>query len=298
MVNVFKSAQAREKVISSYDELLKLWDTDFEARNIATRYGTTHCLTAGNASNPPLMLFHGVGDNSALMWALNMKALSSRFYCIAVDTLGGPGKSVPNERFTKKFFNQTDWIDELADRFGLETMYAAGVSNGAHMAYHYTVARPERVIRTICLEGGMVKYPLKAMLGTMMMMFPEMLVPTDGNLRKIIRKLSAPSSAVFDVHPQLEDHLVLLMKSHNQRAMFPHQPHKYYKEQGAAARDKLYFLAGDHHSVVKKELVALLETDGFRYGIVHGAGHAINHEQPDRVHREIFQFLLGDPSHA
>lgn len=56
--------------------------------DIATPYGTTHCITAGDKSLPPLLLFHGVGDNSAVMWLLNMKELARHFYCIAVETLG------------------------------------------------------------------------------------------------------------------------------------------------------------------------------------------------------------------
>lgn len=294
MVRVFKNEKARAAVMSSYDGLLRLWDTDLETRCIATRYGSTHCLIAGQASNPPLLLFHGVGDNSAVMWALNMQALSRRFYCIAVDTLGGPGKSVPNDRFTRTEFSPMDWIGEVADGLGLAKMYLAGVSNGAYLAYQYTAERPERVARTVCMEGGMVTNPLLTVIRTMMLMFPEMLAPTDRNLRRVVRKLSAPGTDVFDVHPELEAHLVLLMKSHNQRAMFPHRPQKYRREQGAAVRDKLYFLLGDYPVVLGIGFRSLLEREGFRYAIIPGAGHAINQEQPELVHREIFRFLLGD----
>jgi len=65
MVSVFKNEKARAAVMSSYDDLLQLWGTGFETRDIVTRFGATHCLIAGQASNPPLLLFHGVGDNSA-----------------------------------------------------------------------------------------------------------------------------------------------------------------------------------------------------------------------------------------
>ena len=293
-MEVFKSEALRTQVLSSYDEILRMWDTDVEAHDVYTSYGITHCLTAGNPAAPPLMLFHGVGDNSALMWALNMKTLARHFYCIAVDTLGGPGKSKPNTRFTRAEFEQTGWINELAQHFDLHTFQLAGVSNGAHIAYHYTVACPERVLRTLCLEGGPVQSPIKAMISTLMLMFPEMLIPTDHNVRKIIRKLSSPSSDVFDRHPLLEDHLVLLMKSHNQRSMFPHRPHPYDREADRTVRDKLYFLLGDHSTVVRKDLAALLGKEGYRHSIIPQAGHAINHEQPERVHQEMLSFLLGN----
>ncbi|GBG08343.1 hypothetical protein PAT3040_02923 [Paenibacillus agaridevorans] len=294
MVQIFKNEKMRQEVLSSYDEVLQMWGTEIEVRNVETRFGTTHCLIAGRADNPPLLLFHGVGDNSALMWALNMKELSRRFYCIAVDTLGGPGKSVPNEWFVKGSFSQLEWLDDVADHFGLRTTNVAGVSNGAYLAYQYTVARPERVRKAVCLEGGMVVSPIQSMFRTIMLMFPEMLIPTDRNLRKIIPKLCSPASRVFDEHPLLASHLVLLMKGHNQKAMFPHQPRKYISEQGMALKDKLYFLVGDHHAVVGKAFIELLKRDGYRYKMISKAGHAINQEQPESVHKEMFGFLLGD----
>lgn len=293
MSNVFKNARARAKVLASYEEVLQLWGTRVEAHDVPTRYGSTHCLTAGEAGQPPLLLFHGVGDNSALMWALNMKELSRHFYCIAIDTLGGPGRSIPNQNYTKKTFDRVEWINGLASHFGLATMHLAGVSNGAHIAYHYTTACPERVGRAVCLEGGIVTSPLKAMARTLMLMFPEILMPTDRNMHKVIRKLCSPSSNVFDDYPLLVDHLVLLMKSHNQGAMFPHRPQLYNKPMGAAVRDKLYFLLGDHHSVVEKGYSDFLGREGFRYRVIPGAGHAINHEQPDLVNQEIIAFLQG-----
>lgn len=64
--------------------------------DIDTTYGTTHVIACGNEDNPPLVLFHGVGDDSALMWNYNAKFLSEHYRIYAVDTIGGPGKSVPS----------------------------------------------------------------------------------------------------------------------------------------------------------------------------------------------------------
>lgn len=295
MLSPFKNNRQREKVLASYDELLKLWDADVESRFVETSYGRTHVLLAGDLGNPPLMLFHGVGDNSALMWALNIGTLSAHFYCIAVDTLGGPGKSEPGVRFNQAEFNSISWLEEVREGLGLGSLYAAGVSNGAYMAYRYAAAKPNIVLKTVCMEGGMIPDPLKAMLSTVKMMFPELLLPTDRNLRRVIAKLSSPESDVFERYPALAEHLVLLMRSHNQRAMFPHKPQKYTSGEAASLRDKLYFLLGDHHTVAGPSFVDLLEREGFRYSIVKRAGHAINHEQPEAVHNEMISFFLQTP---
>ena len=115
MISVFKSQQGMNEVLSSYNELLKMWGTEISEQDVPTTFGSTHCIIAGSPQNPPLLLLHGVGDNSAVMWPLNIKELSKHFYCIAVDTLGCPGKSIPNESFNKKTFSQTAWINQVAD---------------------------------------------------------------------------------------------------------------------------------------------------------------------------------------
>lgn len=291
MIQVFKSEQARRDVLASYDELIAMWGVEPESHEVPTKYGLTHCLTAGNKQNPPLVLLHGVGDNSAVMWALNIQALSERYFCIAVDTLGGPGKSVPNEHYSKKNFRQTEWLTEVIDYFGLDKVYIAGVSNGAYMAYHYTTAHPERIRKTMCLEGGIVTSPIKSMISTLLLMFPEILLPTERNMHRIVRRLSSPHADVFDRHPLLAKHLVLLMKSHNQQAMFAHQVVPYDEARGAAVKEKLYFLLGDQHRVVTRRTVDLIKQGQYAYRIIERTGHGINHERPQAVHDEMFRFF-------
>ncbi|MHA6531501.1 alpha/beta fold hydrolase [Paenibacillus sp. BAC0078] len=297
MVKIFKSEVGRETVLQSYDSLLERWNTEIEEKDIVTPYGTTHCVFAGNAANPPLLLFHGVGDNSAVMWLLNMETLSHHFYCIAVDTLGGPGKSVPNENYTKQTFSQVDWITSIADSLKLGRFHIAGVSNGAYMAYNYATMESERVERVVCMEGGMITAPVKAMVQTLLMMFPEILLPTRSNLLKVVQKLSSPNSRMFEKHPEVADHLVLLMKNHNQQAMFIHKLQRYDKERALRIRDRLYFLLGDYKLDHKQDFIRLLKDGDFRYQVIPDAGHGVNHEQPEAVNREMISFLQGSSNY-
>lgn len=292
MVQVYKNESARNLVIGSYNKILDIWSTPYQEHDVPTEYGLTHCITSGNSENPSLLLFHGVGDNSAVMWALNIRELSRHFYCIAVDTIGGPGKSVPNDKFNKQTFNQVKWIDQILDHFKINTVNIAGVSNGAYIAYNYTAVRCDRVRKAVCMEGGMITSPLKSMIQTLMMMFPEILIPTNRNLLKVLKKLSSPGADVFERYPLLAEHLVLLMKSHNQQAMFAHKLEKYDKTRADSVKEKLIFLIADHKIGLKKDFMAILNGDGFRYKIIPNAGHGINHEQPEVVHKEIIGFLI------
>lgn len=293
MIEVFKSPKAMGNVLKSYNALLRMWDVEYRERDVQTAFGTTHCIIAGNAEKPPLVLFHGVGDNSAVMWLPNIKELSKHFYCIAIDTLGGPGKSTPNEKYNKKNFNQQLWINEIAAHFDLKFFNIAGVSNGASIVFNYAINESNKINKAICLEGGIVTNPLKSIITTLGMMFPEVLIPTRSNMIKILQKLCSPDSDFVERYPEIADHLILLMKSHNQRAMFAHTVEKYNRDKGIAVNDKLYFLIGGHMLKKRKEVIDVLNEGAYKYKIIQNAGHAINHEQPEIINNEIINFICG-----
>ena len=294
MVKVFKNEKGRERAIESYNRLLASWDVEITEMDIQTKCGATHCITAGNKENPPLLMFHGVGDNSAVMWLLNMKELSQHFYCIAIDTIGGPGKSVPNEKFNKNEFDQIEWINEIAKAFMLDRFYVMGVSNGAAITYKYTIHERDRVIKAVCVEGGLITKPLKSMIGTLLLLFPEIMIPTKKNMIKAMSKLVSPDSNIYAKHPEVIDHIIMVEKVHNKSAMFPHKLEKYDKEMALKVKDKLYFILGDYmveSSKSRQEYVELLKDVGFKYDVIKNAGHAVNHEQPEIVNEKIIAFL-------
>ncbi len=292
MVNVFKNQKSMENVLKSYDELLKMWGVEYVEKDVQTSFGKTHCIITGKAENPPLVLFHGVGDNSAVMWAPNIKELSDNFFCIAVDTLGGPGKSIPNEKFEKKHFNQQLWINEIADYFQLKIFNIAGVSNGAVIVFNYITKESNRINKAVCIEGGIVSSPIKSLFSTLGMMFPEVLLPTKNNMLKVLAKLCSPESRFIERYPEISQHLILLMKSHNRKAMFVHTLEKYDRDKSINVKDKLYFLIGGHMVEKRKEVIKILNDGEYKYMIVQKAGHALNHEQPEITNNEIINFLL------
>ena len=65
-MKVFKNEKAKRKVFETYNQLLSAWGVELQEGDIDTKYGSTHIIACGDESNPPLVLFHGVGDNSAL----------------------------------------------------------------------------------------------------------------------------------------------------------------------------------------------------------------------------------------
>lgn len=151
----------------TYNKLLTQWDVSIEEMDIAMPYGVTHIIACGKKENPPLILFHGVGDDSALMWICNAKYLSQYYRVYAVDTIGGPGKSIPGELYNKEF-DDVLWIDRILEGLSIEKAFFAGVSHGGYLVQAYTVSRPERVIRGISISGALSVGSKGSPMATMM----------------------------------------------------------------------------------------------------------------------------------
>lgn len=91
-MKVYKSSKMRQKIRKSYDILLEKWKVAYTEQDVVTSYGMTHIITCGENNSKPLVLFHGVGDDSAFMWIYNARYLSQYYHIYAIDTLGGTGK--------------------------------------------------------------------------------------------------------------------------------------------------------------------------------------------------------------
>ena len=89
----YRSEKSGQAILETYDRILSSWQCETKERDIEGEYGTTHVIECGTEEGPALVLFHGVGDDSALMWIYNAPELGKHFHLYAIDTMGGPGKS-------------------------------------------------------------------------------------------------------------------------------------------------------------------------------------------------------------
>lgn len=289
-MKVYKNNAAKINIYNTYDKLLKLWGVSIEEIDIPATYGTTHIIKCGEATNPPLVLFHGVGDDSALMWIFNAKELSKHFCIYAVDTIGGPGKSCPNENYTKAF-DEIKWLDEVLDSLKLNRIYAAGVSNGSYIAHHYGIMRPEKTIKIICMAGSISVKENGSILKSMLKVFlPEAIFPTKRNVVKLIEKLTGDNSKVFTENSYIMEHYNYLLKSFNSRAMSYHKLEFFDKTQIASIKDKTLFLCGDADPLFGN-CKTILDKYNMKYHFFKGVGHGINHEISQEINKIIIAYF-------
>ncbi|WP_151734006.1 alpha/beta fold hydrolase ['Paenibacillus yunnanensis' Narsing Rao et al. 2020] len=292
-MKVYKSKAAGQKIRDTYDRLLAEWGIGTEERDIPTRYGSTHVHVFGAPDAAPVVLFHGVGDDSALMWLYNAAALAPHFRLYAVDTLGGPGKSVPGSGYNGQF-DQAIWIDEVLDGLGLDRVFAAGVSNGAYLVQHYAAARPERVVKAVAMASsvpaGSGLVPMSKMLRIFL---PEALFPTKRNIRKLLTKLSGDNSAVFTDNPLILEHYTYLLRGFNNMAMRYHKVTALTPSEIDSLRSKVLFLIGEDDPFAALGGMEALKAYGMNFRSFPGAGHGINHEIPGEINAAIIQYFKG-----
>lgn len=287
MVERYKKEEGKRLVYDSYNRLLKLWNVEKEEKDIQTTFGKTHIIIVGKKENPPLMLFHGVGDNSAIMWIYNVQELSKHFFIIAVDTIGGPGKSEPNQAYFKKI-NQSLWINEILDSMNIGKANIAGVSNGSYLASYFTIKNSNRVNKIVCMSGGVVSSPIRMIMAFM----PEALFPNEESTKKLLRKLCAPNSDAFEKNDDIMLHWNYLLKYFNNMAMSYHKYSKLLSLEYSVLKDKALYLIGEYDKLAYfPKAIKALSDNGMYYKIVKNAGHGINHEQPEIINKEIINFI-------
>ncbi len=282
--------------MKTYDELLEQWGVPVEERMVPTAYGSTHVTITGKEDGKPLLMFHGVGDDSALMWIYNAKELGKYFRLYAVDTIGGPGKSIMDENYNADF-DDVIWIDEIMNFLELERSSIIGVSHGGYLVQLYTLHRPERVDKAICLASSVPIGGSGNPMRTMMKIFlPEALFPTKGNVRKLLRKLSGDHAEVFTDHTLILNHYTWLLKGFNNMAMRYHKVRVFTEEEVDQIRDKIFYLAGLEDPFQKLGGESLLRDYGMNVRFYEGVGHGINHEISDEINNMVIRIMAGEIS--
>ncbi|MGI6085640.1 MAG: alpha/beta fold hydrolase [Acetivibrionales bacterium] len=148
--SVFKTELARDKFRAYYNGVLTRFP--FGQGYIETSFGKTFILTAGQKSNPPVILLHGSCSNSAF-WFPEIMTLSGNFMVYAVDIIGEAGNS---EEYRPDL--NTDafalWMKDVLDALGLEKAVIIGNSLGGWMALKFATAYPERVSKLVLIASA------------------------------------------------------------------------------------------------------------------------------------------------
>jgi len=170
--SAFKTPEGKTAFLAAYDSAMKLWPVPYEERDIPSRFGTTHVVVSGPKDAPPLVLLHGYMATSA-MWSPNIAEFRKDYRVYALDTMGQPSKSSPDEP-VRSAADYLEWLTATLDALRLDRIFLVGMSYGGWLALRYAIAVPERVQKLVLLSpGGFVPITRQFSLrGMLMLCFP------------------------------------------------------------------------------------------------------------------------------
>ncbi len=162
---IFKTEEARQKIIEYYDMLLAGLAAEYEEKFVETYYGRTHVVEAGSKDKQPLILLHGSVSNSA-MWLGDIPVLAKDYHVAAIDIVGEAGKSEP-VRHSMKTDAYALWLDEVIEGLGMEKPTIIGNSLGGWLALKYASLFPQKVGNLVLIApsgivGAKLSFVLKS----------------------------------------------------------------------------------------------------------------------------------------
>jgi pimeloyl-ACP methyl ester carboxylesterase len=150
MKSLFKSEKGKKEILQLYDKKLESLGIDCEYKTIATRFGHTNIIVAGDPVNPPIILVHG--SNGCAPVALETYPnLSKKFRVYVVDVIAQPNKSAET-RPSMKDESYGKWMNEVITQLNISDVTMAGFSFGG-LVILKTLENDESKIKEVFLSA-------------------------------------------------------------------------------------------------------------------------------------------------
>jgi pimeloyl-ACP methyl ester carboxylesterase len=155
----FKSAKGEAEYMAAYEASMRLWAVPFEDMSVPSRFGITHLVVSGPNHAPALVLLHCF-YTSLTSWAYNIADLSRNYRVYALDMMGQPSKSIPDQTIGSRD-EMAEWLNAVLDQLPINEMDLVGYSYGGYAALNYAMGAPQRVRKLVLLTPVGALVPLK-----------------------------------------------------------------------------------------------------------------------------------------
>jgi len=152
--SAFKSPEGQAEFMAAYEATLKLWPVPYEPMDITGRYGRTHLVASGPKDAPTLVLLH-MFFTSLTQWAANIAYLSRDYRVYAIDVIGQPSMSIPDQPL-KSRQDCVGWLSGVLNALEIERTNLVGASFGGWFTLNYALGVPKRLNKIALLSpvGG------------------------------------------------------------------------------------------------------------------------------------------------
>jgi pimeloyl-ACP methyl ester carboxylesterase len=293
----FRSVQAQEQYLASYDLRAKQWPVASETRMVKTAYGQTFVRISGPADAQPLVLLPG-GFATSLMWMSNIEALSASYKSYAVDNIYDNGRSIYTHPLQGPdgFVN---WLDDLFTVLDLgDNIHLMGISNGGWLASQYALRFPDRVAKLVLLAPAATVLQLQVMFAIRLfagglfnfLLSRRSFITT--SLCWIFADLVQKDEAGRMLVDEIADEILLAFQCFKPRAYV--NPTVLSDQELHSLKMPTLFLVGEHEKIYSapravRRLNAVAPQ--IKTEIILQAGHDLAFVQAEVVNRKVLEFL-------
>ena len=154
----FRTPRGEAEYMAAYEASMKLWTVSYEAVDLRSRFGSTHVVICGPRNAQPLVLLHCFAT-SLTCWAYNVAPLSENHRVYALDMMGQPGKSIPDQPIRSRH-ELSEWLTDSLDQLGIHRTDLIGYSFGGFTGLNYAMHAPDRVNKLVLLSPAGSLVPL------------------------------------------------------------------------------------------------------------------------------------------
>lgn len=109
-------------------------------------------LTAGDPKDPPILLLHGGGlDSAGLSWKHAIPALADDFRVIAPDLPGYGRSDPPDASVSMEYYVSV--LGRLLDALAIDTTALVGISMGGGVALGFTLDHSDRISKLVLVDS-------------------------------------------------------------------------------------------------------------------------------------------------
>ena len=289
----FKSQKGEAEYMAAYENTMQLWAAPYEPMDIPSRFGSTHLVVCGPKDAPPLVLLHSF-FMSLTVWAYNIADLSRAYRVYALDMMGQPSKSIPDQPIRDRG-EMAEWLTGILDVLKISQTDLIGWSYGGFTAFNYAIHRPDRLRKLVLLTpiGSLVPLKTQFYIRGMLTRLPG-------------RFWSNSMMHWFFYAPNLNNEDTKRMFDHLTNQFYPGVryfqlpptvlPVPYTDEELLGIKNPTLLLIGQQESLYDpvaaveraKRLIPDIQTE-----LIPHAGHELALSKPEVVDQRILKFLKG-----
>jgi pimeloyl-ACP methyl ester carboxylesterase len=295
----FKSPDGEAEYMAAYEATMRLWPVPYESLDIPSRFGSTHLVVCGTKDAPPMVLLHCF-FTSLTVWAYNIADLSRNYRVYALDMMGQPSKSIPDQPIRNRE-EMADWLTGILDALGISKTDLVGYSYGGGAALNYAIHAPDRVKKLVLVSpaGGLV--PLKAeffIRGMLISFLPSLSrFSTSSFMHWIFHKPNLENAKTRRMFDSILNQMSLGTKHFRMGTVVPPVPYKDEELRGVAVPT---FLLIGQQEVIYDPVAAVARAQqlipSIQAELIPQASHDLPISQHQVVDARILEFLNESPT--